>query len=883
MSTAVIEPHRLWQRAQEVFEAVVDLPTAEQGQRVAELAEGDDDLAATVHDLLAADRADAASPLDATAWPASLNLLAAAHRRGESFGPYRLGELLGIGGMGEVYAAERIDGEYQQQVAIKLLPAVARDSAARRFRRERQILASLTHPNIAMLLDGGMVSGRPYLVMERVDGQSIVEYCRTRRCTVEQCVELLRRVVSAVAYAHRHRVVHRDLKPQNILVTAEGHPKLLDFGIAELLLDDTFEGSVVEGSAAGTQRLSPGYCAPEQLAGETAGKPSDIFSLGVLLVELLTGRRPFQGQEKAPDTLLQAMVLGARKMVELLPDSRSELEELAGLRRTTPRRYRRLLGGDLQAICDRALESDPDRRYASADDMADDLGRWLEQRPLLAGPSGVGYRLRTWLRRRAAWAVAAGVVALALLLLVASHWARQQERVSQAVVTENLTQRAEGSVDVLLDVVRLTDPAERSGRPLTSQEVLARSEERARSQWAEDPKAQSRVLAALADSHRELGDLTSAGQLAAEALELRRGLVTGAEPVDDLLATGLDQLSEIRRLQGNFEEAEQLSRQALEMWRKHGAASPQSLARSLDNQAEILHELGRYEAAEPLYRESLDLRRSSLGEDHPLTAESQAHYALLLKNMGRPQEALDLHMSVLASRRRLLPPEHPDIAESLYQVGSVKAVVGRQQEALQDLELALELHQEAYGDSHPKTLLVGNDLGLLLFELGEIDSAEPMLRRVLAGRQALYGEPHPELAQSYTALSSLLYDRGELNEAKEMLQQSVAINRSLFGGDHPYVLSDLLSLAHFEKVLGRPESAVELQRQALDGFLRVLDPTHREVCRARVVLGETLSELGRAEGRELLRRGRDCFESSLGREHPASQWARDKLARHQDG
>ncbi len=883
MSPAIIEPNRLWQRAQEVFEAVVDLPETEQRLRVAELAEGDVELAATVLDLLAADRTAARSPLDATAWSASLNLLAAAHRRGESFGPYRLGELLGIGGMGEVYAAERIDGEYQQRVAIKLLPAVARDSAARRFRRERQILATLTHPNIAMLLDGGMVSGRPYLVMERVDGENIIGFCRSHRSSIEQRVELLQRVVSAVAYAHRHRVVHRDLKPQNILVTAEGHPKLLDFGIAELLLDDTFEGSVVEGSAAGTQRLSPGYCAPEQLAGETAGVPSDIFSLGILLCELLTGRRPFQSQERAPDALFQAMVVGSRRLVEVLPESHQELDQLAARRRITPRRLRRLLGSDLQAICDRALELDPDRRYASADDMADDLGRWIDQRPLIAGPSGVGYRLRTWIRRRAALAVACGVVVLALLLLFASQWARQRDRLSQAAVTENLTQRAEGSVDVLLDVVRLAAPAERLGRPLTPQEVLARSEERARSEWAEDPKAQSRVLAALADSYRELGELGRAGQLAEEALDLRRRLASGSDPVGDLLATSLDQLSEVRRLQGNFELAEQLSREALDLWRRQETASPSSLARSLDNLAEILHELGRYEVAEPLYQESLALRRSSLGDDHPLTAESQAHYALLLKNMGRPQEALELHSAVLASRRRLLPPEHPEIAESLYQVGSVKAVVGRRQEALQDLELALELHRAAYGDQHPKTLLVGNDLGLLLFELGEIDSAEPMLRRVLAARQALYPEPHPELAQSYTALSSLLYEGGELEEAKAMLQRSVEINRSLFGDDHPYVLSDLLSLAHFEKALGRPERAVELQRQALDGLTRALEPSHREVCRAQVVLGETLSQLGLAEGGERLRRGRDCFESSLGRDHPASQWAREKLAQHQNG
>ena len=867
---------RLWRRAQEVFEAVVDLDPDGRRQRLESLAREDSDLAWAVSELLAADQATNDPRLDRPVWSTTLAMIAGAERRGERLGPYRLGALLGAGGMGEVYAAERADGEYRQGVAIKLLPPLAGSASIERFRRERQILADLAHPSIATLLDGGVVDGRPFLVMERVDGPSLTEFCRRQRTRLDERLALLAKVADAVAHAHRRGVVHRDLKPQNILVNPDGLPKLLDFGIAELMVESGVGSSGGSGLLA-SQRLSPGYCAPEQLAGHPAGPAADVFSLGVVLFELLTDHRPFEGPWGSLDELRRAMESGPPRLVEGLGQGGDPARHAAACH-ATPRQLERWLAGDLQAVVDRALHPEPARRYAGASALAEDLGRWRDRQPILARPATLGYRLRKLVARRTAVVVAVAVACLAVLLATGSQWSRQRQR----LVAEGLEKRADHTVEILLDVVRLAEPAERLGRPLTPEEVLARGEARARSELAEAPVARAQILATLADGYRETGDLRKAGLLAEEALALRRQALGdgGGRGREVALAESLDQLGEIRRLQGLFEPAETLGREALALWRSLDGVAPGVVAHSLDHLAETLHELGRYAAAEPLYRESLALRQSDLGAEHPLVAESLAHLGLLLKNRGQPEDALALYREALALRQRVLPPGHPEIAESLYLVGTMEGFLGRRDEARGDLEAAAELHRQIYGETHPKTLLVLHDLGCLLADLGQHEEAEPLLRRVLAERQNLYPDPHPELAQSYTALSALLFHRGDLEGARQLLGHSVEINRQLFGPHHPYVLSDLLSLALFENQLGQPEQAEVLLRRALEGYRQAVEPTHRDLCRALTHLGDTASRLGGDDAGALLVEGRDCFRRASGEDDPATRRAEEKLAEH---
>lgn len=856
-----------WRRAQDIFESVIELPLGERTEHARRLCGDDIELQETVFELLTADASESSMVVDRDAWAATLDVLGTTQREGQRLGAYRLGGVLGMGGMGEVYAAQRVDGQFERQVAVKLLPAVAGNSAARRFRRERQILAALQHPNIAMLLDGGMTDGRPYLVMERVQGVDITTYCRRHRLSLRQRVRLMLQVADAVAYAHRQGVVHRDLKPQNILVTEDGLCKLLDFGIAQWLANVSMavRGGEPSGLSQTSQRLSLGYCAPEQLARQPGDVTSDVYSLGVLLYELLADRRPYEDHEASLAALRNAMAENAPSLLDALPHRATSLQQIAGERDASLGQLRRELSGDLQDIVRRALAVQSRQRYGSVDGLKRDLERWLRGLPVEAGTAGWAYRVRKWWLRHPA-----ALLALAALGVTGGFagWAWHHHRVDE----QSRREQEQISEDLLLDVVRWTDPAERLGKPLTPQDVLGRSEAQARDEL--EDAAQLRILATLAERYRELGELQRAGELAQEVLH-RRQRIEGI-PAQEL-AVSLDLLAEVRRLEGRFEDAERLGSQALVHWRRHEQPDAVPLASTLDNLAETFHELGRYEDAEPLYQEALALRRSALGEEHPLVATSLGHYALLLKNWGRPREALDLYEEALGLRRRVLPTGHPDLALGVYQVASMKAFLGRYEEARSDLEDALSLHHELYGDEHPKSLLVQHDLAVLMDDMGHSDAALPILQHVLAARQEVYRQPHPELAQSYTALSALLYRQGDLEGAKRLLEKSFEINRQLFGEDHPYVLHDLLSLAHIEQNLGRLTLAETLQLQALSGFRQVVEPTHHDLCRALVALGATMGALGRRETLEYLEEGAQCYRLAFGDDHPVTRQAQRTL------
>ena len=390
--------------------------------------------------LLTADASESSMMLDREAWATTLDVLVTPQREGRRLGAYRLGKALGFGGMGEVYAAQRVDGAFERHVAVKLLPAVAGASAARRFRRERQILANLQHPNIAMLLDGGMVDGRPYLVMEHVDGVDITTYCRRQRLSLQGRARLMLQVCDAVAYAHRRGVMHRDLKPQNILVTKDGLCKLLDFGIAQWLehAPVAVRGGEPSGLSQASQRLSLGYCAPEQLARQPGDITSDVYSLGVLLYELLADRRPYEEHEASLSKLRVAMEGPAPPLLNALPRKAAPLEQVAGERDVSVGQLRRFLNGDLQDVVSRALAPRPRQRYGSVEALEDDLKRWLRDLPVQARATPrPAYRFRKWLRRHPAnllVVMALAVIGLFIVWAWHHHQIDEQTRLEQSPV-----------------------------------------------------------------------------------------------------------------------------------------------------------------------------------------------------------------------------------------------------------------------------------------------------------------------------------------------------------------------------------------------------------------------------------------------------------------
>ena len=504
--------------ARTLFHELVELPAAQRDERLAVIAAREPALAQRVAELLTADAAAPQDFADAAAAPTALlqvledlvgsDGLAA----GERVGPYRLLALLGRGGMGEVWRAERADGQFERQVALKLVASeLGSREIVERFLRERQILAGLEHPGIARLLDGGVAAdGRPYFALELVEGESITSFARTGALDLDERVELVVAAAEAVAAAHARLVVHRDLKPSNILVTADGRVKLLDFGIAKLVAPGDGDPELTRTVAL---RMTPAYAAPEQVRGEPATTATDVYGLGAVLYELLTGRPAFERRASSAAELIERV-----RHETLVRPSRAVAEDLGG------RRLARRLAGDLDTIVAKALHPDPGRRYASADAFAEDLRRYLARQPVLARPDSLRYRLGKLVRRNRVASAAATFGLLAILGgLALALWQASVARASARRAT-NEAAHARRVQELLIELFQGADPARTLGSTLTARQVLDEGVRRLPSELAADPRTGAAMSEVFARTYRSLGMLSEAQRYAHQAVLLRRRL-----------------------------------------------------------------------------------------------------------------------------------------------------------------------------------------------------------------------------------------------------------------------------------------------------------------------------------------------------------------------
>ncbi len=784
-----------WAVVERLLDRALDLPPAERAAFVAHETPHDPVLRAELETLLAhcddagtfleGPAAEFAAPLLAAslAGPGAAGARSARSRRAPParVGPYRVLRELGRGGMGVVYLAERDDPELPQQVALKLLPAEAGvAAAARRFRAERRILASLDHPNIARLLDGGVEpDGTPWFSMELIDGLPIDLWCDTHGLDVDARLRLFLDVCAAVQYAHQHLVVHRDLKPSNILVRADGTPKLLDFGIAKLLAPDAASSDEARITRTGVRVLTPAYASPEQVRGEPVSTASDVYALGVLLYELLAGRGPYG--EVAGQRELE------RRVVEHEPVRPSTVAE--GERR------RRRLRGELDAIVLTALRKDPERRYGSAERLADDVRRHLAGHPVAARAESRRYRLGKFVARHR-WAVAAATLAALLVGALVVTLVIQRARVARE------RERAERTAAFLVALFTSADPSVARGREVSARALLARGAERIERELADEPATRAAMLDAMGRAHFGLGDYDDARPLLEEALRLRRRLHRGDHP--DV------------------------------------AASQYHLAYLLRNQGEL-------DRAEALYRESLAMRRRLLPADHPDVVTSLNGLAYLLRGRERWDAALPLYREAIARGRRLAktaPGAGPELAQSVYGLGATLQGRGDLVEAERAYREALALFQALDGE-HPgiNTALFG--IAATLHERGDLAAAEPAYRASLAAGRRILGARHPLVTTDLTSLATLLADRGELGEAERLYREALAIEREALPAVDERTARTLVGLGRTLARTGRAGEAEPLLREALAIRRARLAPTHWQIAVTEGALGAALSGLGR--------------------------------------
>ncbi len=860
-----------YRRARELFHAAVELDPERRAAYLEDACGADPGLRAEVEKLLEA----AETP---TTQLFALPAEAPSGDAGEVGGQrrYELLDKLGRGGMGTVFRARRADGEFQQSVAVKVIrrDRVGAGSLVDRFRTERQILANLNHPGIARLLDGGSTAGgRPFLVMELVDGEPIDRYCDRRRLGVAARIRLCRRVCLAVHYAHRNLVVHGDLKPGNVLVTGDGTPKLLDFGIAQLLAGD---GAAV---TTATPAMTPSYASPEQVAGEPLTTASDVYSLGVLLSRLLTGRLPYGPTDGGRVSLLLAIRDRPPEAPSAAASRPSERHEKAVECGLPSRQLVRRLRGDLDAVVLRALAKRPEDRYASAEQLAADLGRHLDGFPVLARNAGPLHRAAKAARRNPLLTLAAGALLMTGLAFLGTA-KMQAER------TARERDRAERVVETLVEMFEISDPAQVGVDELTAGEVVERGLEAVDRGLGGDPRAAAAVYHASGRVLRGLGRYDQAVEVLEKALAERRALLGERHPE---IAATLGELGVARLFAGDLEGAEPALREALEIRRRRlgeehadTAASYNALglllstrqdaeaaeahlrtsleirqrlfgpehldvAESLGNLGEVYHDLGDLERAEEHYRRGLAIRRALLEPDHPSVAESVNNLGLALKDQGRYDAAAPLLREALELRTARLGPEHPDIAVALDNLAILERLRGDLAKAIDMHRKAVATFRQAHPDGHVDVAISLNNLAKALLEHGDDEEAVSLLDEAVRIARGQYGEQHSLAAILQTNLGQALVAAGRYTEAGRQLVEAEAILRAVYGDRHLRLAVNLFRQAELRSALGEPDRAEALLSGTLAMREALLEAPHPDLAETRLALARLLLARGAGE------------------------------------
>ncbi|MEM9532570.1 MAG: serine/threonine-protein kinase [Pseudomonadota bacterium] len=856
------------QAALALFEQLVELtPDAQRDYLDREVTSPE--LREQVAQMLAADRREAGLlDLPATDHAAQLLDLHTEAPLPEAIGSYRIEDRLGVGGMAVVYRAQRDDGAFDQTVALKVIqPHRVSAHWRERFLQERQILASLEHPNIARLLDGGVAEdGSPYFVLEFVAGKPIHEYCDSHRLNLRERLQLLLAVCDAVSHAHRNLVVHRDLKPSNILVNTEGEVKLLDFGIAKLL-----SGQAETLTMTDQRPLTPEYAAPEQYAGEAITTATDSYALGVLLYELLLGSRPFAGESALA---LEQRLSGRppRSISRLAADtSEEDRESIAAARQLTWSRLRRQVQGDLETIVQKALRREPERRYQSADGLADDLRRYLSGLPVQARRASARYRLGKFVsRHRVGTALAAG---LTLALLASLGVALQQTIQARAEAL-----RANQTRDFVVSLFEYASPDKNPGDRLTARQLLNLGAARIEQELGDEPELKSDMLVVMAETFLQLGIYDRAQTLAEEAVALRdaspdlrrrqearlilararrqSGDLPGAEALlnDDVLENTAGQLraallverGELARDQARYDDAATAFEAALALDRAQGAP-PADVARDLYQLASLKVLTGENDQSLELMREAGNLASQAQGPGATLFATIQHDLGVLLIQRGELEEAKRVLSEVRTLRRQLLGEQHPDYGATLKELAGIARLNG-DSEAAEPLYLeALEITKAALGVDHSETANLHNSLAVFYRGQGANRKALPFALAALAGARSNLGEEHPTVGVMTANAADLQRSVGELEKASELAHRALAIQLATVGEEHHLTAVVRNALAAVQFDLGDFAGAEDQLRSAARVFRQTAGPDHPHLANIENSLARVLLTRGKLD------------------------------------
>ncbi len=873
-----------WERVQALFQSAVALEPHARDAFLEQATAYDDALRAEVRRLLANDLDNRTTPLSRAVGSAFMDVIHDQRNAlvGRVVGSYRLASILGQGGTGTVYLGERADSQYSGRVAIKIVDSSAvLGGLDARFRAERQILANLNHPNIARLLDAGETEeGQPYLVMEHVQGEPVDSYCDSRKLNLRQRLELFAQICAAVHYAHQNLIVHRDLKPANILVTPDGTPKLLDFGIAKLL-----EGGGEKPNAGlaltrmNDRLLTPEYASPEQILGATVTTASDVYSLGVILYELVSGLRPYRVPTSASQLELERCIcmsdperpsaaIARATAVNDLP-----IEAIAEARSSTVERLSRQLHGDIDSIVLRALRKEAEHRYTSVEQFSADIQRHLASEPVQARQGNWLYYSQRFARRHTM-----GVVASACLMVfiigVAIVMSVQRQQIASALerATQN-EQRAETVSEFMLNVFSAADPYVHAGKEPTARSLLEEAAHRIRSDLDQHPVVRARLLEAIGRSYQRMGHAERAIPYLEESLNLQRQLEAGGTRV----AATLMELAIARREAAKYEESDQAFSEALDLVRKSRDTHSEAYA-------QVLVDLGRLEMirsnvdqAEQYFAQSLKLMRELKGpRDSEVGAIlSELATVMVWKNELERAEAYAREAVQTYAR---MPETHPDRIVVERTLAQILLYRNRLEESAPLFERTLSLQRLLYGSNNAAVAETLGALAQLRLAQGQYATAERLVREALAIHEGLESTVELKVGHLKTMLAIALLRQDRAAEAEMTLRSTLDMYARSLPSDHQYVASAEHYLGEALLAQERYSDAEAVLLAAMNRWVRTKAPPWR-IARSKNALGEAIYRQGRVQEAEQILVSTFRELSSLEADNESKQLARERIER----
>lgn len=905
-----MNPER-WKKIQLLFEKALEFDKPERERFLAEECGEDKELFSEVNSLISADEQEHSIFSGSAA-----EYIAIDEKKldGKVLGKYRVIKQIGTGGMGSVFLAERADGMFEQKVALKVVkPGMNSLEIIKRFEGERQILAKLRHPNIASLLDGGISDiGLPYFTMEFVEGKPITEYCDAKNLNIEQRLDIFKKVCTAVLYAHQNLVIHRDIKPGNILVKEDGTVKLLDFGIAKVFEEDENNKSLTR---TGFRVMTPEYASPEQVRGETVSTATDIYSLGLILYQLLSGCPPYEvnttsaleleriiclSEPQKPSTMIIKISTSVRGSVQ-----QASSEFISRKRSTSISKLRKRISGDLDNICLMAIRKEPERRYNSIAQLIHDIDNHLNGLPVSARKSTASYRTRKFITRHRAGVVITSIAVLIIAIVTTFYTMQLAEERDKAKLEAEKSKKVS---EFLAGIFEVSDPEQSRGESITARELLDNGVKRIETELADQPEVLANMFGVTGNVYKSLGLYKAAMILLQKGYNLNDSLFgydspETAKSLNDLgnlnfamgdyssaienfnnaikirkkihgelspeAAQSMNGLGLVLREEGRYDEAEKLITVSLSVRKKYYLEMSREVAESLNNLALIKEDQGKYEEAKELFEESLRIKEKLYSRIHPSVSHTLGDLAFLLQQMGKYKEASELFNKTLETDKSLYGNLHPEVSTDLYNLGSNTALMGDLDGAEKLYIQVLEMDKKLLGEKHPYIALDLNNIAGILSEKGKYEEAEKLYSQSLNLNMKLYGNEHPEVATSLSNLGVLYQRWGKYNQAEPLLKSALDMRTKLLGEDHPNVVTSINIYASLLSSEGKYEESMRQFRKSLDLRIKLLGEDHPLTASAFLGLGNTLIELDSLkEAEEKINKGIEIYKGKL----PADHW-----------